>query len=104
MDYGYPSEFGSKDICHLWRTEKWDPDLLIQLCNRVGAKYFAAMASRHDNFDAWDSKYQPRNSVQVGPNIDLIGCGQLYSPATQIRVSIEAVAGVVSGGGLARLL
>jgi len=71
--YGHPSEFGSKDICHLWRAEKWDPDRLIQLYKRAGAKYFTAMASHHDNFDAWDSKYQPWNSVRVGPKKDIIG-------------------------------
>ena len=72
-NYGHLSEFGAKDICHLWRAEKGDPDRLIQLYKRAGAKYFAAMASHHANFDPWASKYQPRNSVQVGPNTDLIG-------------------------------
>ncbi len=23
--YGHPSQFGYKDICHLWKAERWDP-------------------------------------------------------------------------------
>ena len=71
--YGHPSEFGFKDIVHLWRAEKWDPEKLMALYKRAGAKYFVAMASHHDNFDAWDSKYSPWNSVRVGPKKDIIG-------------------------------
>ena len=26
--YGHPSEFGYKDICALWKAEKFDPDAL----------------------------------------------------------------------------
>ncbi len=31
------------------------------------------MACHHDNFDNWDSKYQPWNSVAMGPHKDIIG-------------------------------
>ena len=31
------------------------------------------MGNHHDNFDMWDSKYQPWNSVAVGPKKDIIG-------------------------------
>ena len=31
------------------------------------------MANHHDNFDNWDSEYQPWNTVNVGPKKDLIG-------------------------------
>ncbi len=24
--YGHPSQFGYKDICHLWRAENWNPE------------------------------------------------------------------------------
>jgi alpha-L-fucosidase len=36
-------------------------------------QYRVAMANHHDNMDLWDSKYQPWNSVKVGPQKDLIG-------------------------------
>src|SRR5579871_1665586 len=37
--YGHPSKFGYKDICNLWKAEHWDPDRLIRLYKRAGAKY-----------------------------------------------------------------
>jgi len=71
--YGHPSKFGYKDICHIWKAENWDPERLIQLYKKVGAKYFVALGNHHDNFDCWDSKYQPWNSVNIGPKKDIVG-------------------------------
>ena len=70
--YGPPSQFGFKDVIHTWKAEHWDPDKLVALYKRVGAQYFVALADHHDNFDLWDSRYQPWNSVRVGPQKDLI--------------------------------
>jgi alpha-L-fucosidase len=72
-NYGHPSEFGYKDILNLWHGEKWDPDGLLQFYKRIGARYLVAMAAHHDNFDAWDSKHSPWNSVRVGPKKDVVG-------------------------------
>jgi alpha-L-fucosidase len=71
--YGHPSKFGFKDVIHQWKADQWDPEHLVSLYKRVGAKYFFAMANHHDNMDLWNSKYQPWNSVNVGPKKDLIG-------------------------------
>jgi alpha-L-fucosidase len=71
--YGSPSQFGFKDVIHEWKAENWDPEKLLALYQRAGAQYFFALADHHDNFDNWDSKYQPWNSVNVGPHKDLIG-------------------------------
>ncbi|HEY0946516.1 MAG TPA: alpha-L-fucosidase [Opitutaceae bacterium] len=72
--YGHhPSEFGFKDVIHEWKADKWEPQKLVALYKRVGAKYFFAMANHHDNLDMWDSKYQPWNSVAVGPKKNIIG-------------------------------
>jgi alpha-L-fucosidase len=71
--YGPPSQFGFKDVIHEWKAEKWNPEKLVALYKRVGAQYFFALANHHDNFDLWDSKWQPWNSVKVGPHKDLIG-------------------------------
>jgi len=45
----------------------------MALYKRAGAQYFFALANHHDNFDNWDSQYQPWNSVAIGPKKDLIG-------------------------------
>lgn len=71
--YGDPSVFGFKDVINEWKAEEWDPDSLIRFYKSVGARYFMALANHHDNFDLWDSKYQPWNSVNMGPKKDIIG-------------------------------
>ncbi|TWT84447.1 Alpha-L-fucosidase [Planctomycetes bacterium CA13] len=71
--YGHPSEFGYKDLCGLWTCDQWDPDGFVNLAVETGGKYFTALANHHDNYDLWDSKYQPWNSVNLGPKKDVIG-------------------------------
>ena len=71
--YGHPSTNGFKDVIHEFKAEKWNPEQLLALYKRAGAKYFFALANHHDNFDNYDSKYQPWNSVSLGPKKDLIG-------------------------------
>lgn len=71
--YGHPSEFGYKDIIPLWKAEKWDPDRLMRLYQKAGAKYFVSMGSHHDNFFLWDSKVHGWNSVKMGPHRDVVG-------------------------------
>jgi len=71
--YGHPSQSGFMEIDNLWRAENWDPENLMRLYIRAGAKYFVALANHHDNFDTYDSKYHAWNSVNVGPKRDIIG-------------------------------
>lgn len=70
--YGHPSKVGFKEVIHDWKAENWDPDRLVALYKRAGAQYFFAMANHHDNFDLWDSPYQPWNSVDMGPKKNII--------------------------------
>jgi alpha-L-fucosidase len=71
-NYGNQKTFGFKDVINTWKAESWDPDSLVRLYKRVGAQYFMAMANHHDNLDMYDSKYQPWNTVNVGPKKDII--------------------------------
>ena len=72
-NYGPPSQFGFKDIIHRWKAAQWDPERLVALYKRTGAQYVVVMANHHDNFDLYDSKYQPWNSVRLGPQQDIVG-------------------------------
>jgi len=74
--YGHPSEFGYKDIIPLWKAERWDPEKLMKLYKRVGAKYFVSMGTHHDNFFLWNSKLHKWNSVNMGPKKDVVGLWQ----------------------------
>ncbi len=71
--FGHPSEYGYKDIAHNWVIDRWKPNELMDLYVEMGARYFMAMGNHHDNFDNFDSKYQPWNSVKVGPKVDVVG-------------------------------
>jgi alpha-L-fucosidase len=66
--YGHPTKFGYKDVIPTWKAENFDPDYLLGLYRKAGAKYFVSMGVHHDNFDLWNSKHQPRwNAVATGP-------------------------------------
>jgi alpha-L-fucosidase len=71
--YGHPSQFGYKDIIPLWKAEKWDPDRLMQLYKKAGARYFVSMGSHHDDFFLWNSKLHKWNAVNMGPKRDVVG-------------------------------
>lgn len=71
-NYGHPSEFGFKDVLPLFKAKKWDPDKLVELYKKIGAQYFFVLGNHHDNFDLWDSKYQPWNSKNIGPKRDIL--------------------------------
>ncbi|OQP60529.1 alpha-L-fucosidase [Niastella vici] len=72
--YGHPSIFGFKDVINEWKAANWDPEELVSLYKKAGAKYFMALANHHDNFDLYDSKYQQHwNATKIGPKKDLIG-------------------------------
>ena len=71
--FGHPSESGYKDALLHWKAEKWDPDKLMALYKRAGARYVIGQGMHHDNFDLWDSKFQPWNAVKLGPQRDILG-------------------------------
>ena len=84
--YGHPSKFGFMEIDNLWKAEKWEPERLMALYKRAGAKYFFALGTHHDNFDAYDSKYHAWNSVKVGPKKDIVGLMGGALAATRLRL------------------
>ena len=71
--YGHPSRFGYKDVCALWKAERFDPEELMALYRRAGARYFVGQAMHHDHFFNYPSKLNRFNSMQVGPGKDICG-------------------------------
>jgi alpha-L-fucosidase len=86
--YGHPSKFGFMELDHLWTAENWNPEKLMALYKRAGAKYFVALANHHDNFDAYDSKYHAWNSVRVGPHRDIVGTWARVARAAGLRFGV----------------
>ncbi|MEI6861809.1 MAG: alpha-L-fucosidase, partial [Verrucomicrobiota bacterium] len=87
-NFGPPSEYGYKDVAHNWVIDRWKPDKLMDLFVEMGARYFMAMGVHHDNFDNWDSAYQPWNSVHVGPMVDIVGTWEKVARAHGLRFGI----------------
>ncbi len=87
--YGHPSKFGYKDIIPLWKAERWDPEKLMALYKKVGAKYFVSMGTHHDNFFLWNSKLHKWNSVNMGPKKDVVGLWQQAAKKEGLRFGVS---------------
>lgn len=86
--YGHPSQVGYKDIVPLWKAEKFDPEGLMRRFVAAGAKYFVGQAMHHDNFDNFDSRFNPWNSVNIGPKKDIVALWRAAALAHQLPFGI----------------
>ncbi len=87
--YGHPSEFGYKDIILLWKAQRWDPEKLMALYKKAGAKYFVSMGTHHDNFFLWNSKIHKWNSVNYGPKKDVVGIWQAAAKKEGLKFGVS---------------
>jgi len=88
--YGHPTRVGFKDLIPTWTADKFDPDHLLGVYKKAGAKYFCSMAVHHDNFDLWDSKYQKRwNAVATGPKRDIVGAFKKAADNHGLRFAVS---------------
>jgi alpha-L-fucosidase len=87
--YGHPSKVGFMEMQNRWKAEHWDPEALMDLYVKAGAKYFVALANHHDNFDAYDSKYHGWNSVRIGPKRDIVGTWAKAARARGLRFGVS---------------
>jgi alpha-L-fucosidase len=70
-------------------AERWDPDALVKLYKRAGAEYLVSLATHHDNFDCWNSKYQPWNCVNIGPKRDIVGTWEKVARENGLRFGVS---------------
>ena len=87
--FGHPSTNGYKDIIPLWKAEKWDPDRLMALYKRAGAKYFVSMGSHHDNFFLWNSSLHRWNAANMGPHRDVVGTWQKAAQKNGLKFGVS---------------
>ena len=71
--FGPQSKVGFKDVIPTFKGEKFDPENLVGLYKKAGAKYFVSMGVHHDNFDMWNSRHTRWNAVNMGPKKDVVG-------------------------------
>lgn len=86
--YGHPSQSGYKEVLRDWNPVKLDPARLTAIYKDAGARFLIVQGVHHDNFDLWDSRYQPWNSTRLGPKRDLIGEWAKAAKAAGIRYGV----------------
>ncbi|GAA0548371.1 alpha-L-fucosidase [Rhizomicrobium palustre] len=87
--FGHPADTGFMDVIGKWKAEKFDPDALLNLYKRAGAKYFVALANHHDNFDTFNSKHHAWNATRIGPKRDLIGAFAKAARARGLKFGVS---------------
>lgn len=91
--YGHPSKFGYKDICKLFTAPKFDQaqaDRLVKLYKQAGARYVVPVAVHHDNFDMWDSKYQPRFNSVATSGKDVVGMWKKAAVKEELHLGVAS--------------
>jgi alpha-L-fucosidase len=75
----YGEEFEYREFAPLFRAEMWDPDEWAEIFQRSGARYMVLTSKHHDGYCLWPNEIasevrgHPWNSMEVGPERDLIG-------------------------------
>ena len=87
--YGHPTKTGFMEIQNRWKAEHWDPEAMMDLYVKAGAKYFVALANHHDNQDCYDSKHHEWNTVRVGPKRDIVGTWAKAARARGLRFGVS---------------
>ena len=87
--FGHPSTNGWKDIIPLWKAENWDPERLMKLYKKAGAKYFVSMGTHHDDFFLWKSQLHSWNAVNYGPHRDVVATWQKAAKENGLRFGVS---------------
>ncbi|WP_240953608.1 alpha-L-fucosidase [Sphingomonas sp. G-3-2-10] len=87
--YGHPADTGFLEIENKWKAEHWDPEYLVKLYKKAGARYFMALANHHDNLDAYDSRHHEWNTMRVGPKRDIVGTWEKIARAQGLRFGVS---------------
>ncbi|MDI6448798.1 alpha-L-fucosidase [Anaerobaca lacustris] len=75
----YGENFPYAEFAPMFKAELYDPDQWADIFHRSGAKYIVLTSKHHDGYCLWPSREanrswgRPWNSVDIGPNRDLLG-------------------------------
>jgi alpha-L-fucosidase len=69
-NFGHPTTNGYKDVLRAWNPTNYNPAGLAQLFYNAGARFVMVQGVHHDNFDTWNSQYNPWNMVNFGAKRD----------------------------------
>jgi alpha-L-fucosidase len=86
--YGHPSVAGYKEVLRDWNPSRLDPAKLTAIYKDAGARFLIVQGVHHDNFDLWNSRYQPWNSTRMGARRDLVGEWSKAAKAAGMRYGV----------------
>jgi alpha-L-fucosidase len=75
----YGKNFPYAEFAPMFKAELYDPDQWADIFHRSGARYIVLTSKHHDGYCLWPSREanrswgRPWNSVDIGPNRDLLG-------------------------------
>jgi alpha-L-fucosidase len=69
-NFGHPTTNGYKDVINAWNPTNYSPAGMAQLFYNAGARFVLVQGVHHDNFDNWNSKYNPWNMMNFGAKRD----------------------------------
>ncbi len=69
--WGPQKEFGYKDFIPMFKGEKWDPKVWVDLFKKAGARYVVPVAEHHDGFPMYDCSFTNWNAARMGPCRDV---------------------------------
>ena len=85
---GHPSVEGYKEVLRDWNPSKLDPAKLTAIYKDAGARFLIVQGVHHDNFDLWNSQYQPWNSTRMGAKRDFVGEWSKAAKAAGMRYGV----------------
>ena len=71
--YGEPAKFGYHDFVPMFKAEQFNAEEWADLFKKAGARFAGPVAEHHDGFSMWDSDVTPWNSMDKGPEKDILG-------------------------------
>jgi alpha-L-fucosidase len=69
-NFGHPATNGYKDVIRAWSPTNYSPAGMAQLFYNAGARFVLVQGVHHDNFDTWNSRYNPWNMMNFGAKRD----------------------------------
>lgn len=87
-EQGHPTEAGYKDLLRAWNPIGLKPSEQVALFRDAGARFLFIQGVHHDNFDNWNSRYQPWNSMRLGPRRDLLSEWTSAARAAGLRYGV----------------
>lgn len=68
----YGKDFQYHDFIPMWKAPNFSASEWLDMFEDMGAKFVGSIAEHHDGFSLWDSKVNPWNSVDMGPEINVV--------------------------------